>query len=143
MEKNLSHDIIYNHLINSINSEKEFLNLKNLVFDFFYDEDDFLLKDNNLHEILSILCAYFEFYDINGDIDKNVKIKNLISVYESKNITPEAVLYALRYYDIKKLYEKYKDNKITYSHFIIQLKKISPVSLDWKLFLSLILLESK
>lgn len=108
-----------------------FVNLRNLVFDYFTDEETYFFSSEILKDVFSVLLPYLQDEEAFGDEQRAERMKRLATALRLELSCEMAVL-ALEYDRISDLVRRKESGVITDFTYQQQLRKISPVQIDWR-----------
>ena len=118
-------------------SHDEFKNLRQLVFDYYYGEDDYIFETEELEMIFGVLSSYLEYEEAYGNTRKQIRLRRLKKVFQQDKWSVEHVIYALEYDQLADLLDKYESGILTEGVLESQVRKLSPVPFDSRAVISL------
>ena len=123
------------------NDNDEFARLRDLVFDYFADEETYFFQSESVRDVFAVLLPYLHFEEAFGDEQRAQKMTRLDKALRAE-FSPEMAVLGLEYERIAELERKKQSGVISDFTFQQQLRKISAVQINWAKVLSLYALHS-
>jgi len=118
------------------NDNDEFASLRNLVFDYFANEETYFFQPESARDVFGVLLPYLHFEEAFGDEQRAQRMKRLEKALREE-FSPEMAVLGLEYERIAELEGKKQSGVISEFTFQQQLRKISPAQINWAKVLSL------
>ncbi|HEY0727361.1 MAG TPA: hypothetical protein VGD38_04770 [Pyrinomonadaceae bacterium] len=118
------------------NDDDQFARLRNLVFDYFADEETYLFESESVRDVFGVLLPYLHFEEAFGDEQRAERMKRLEKALRAE-LTPEMAVLGLEYERIAELDRKKQSGVISDFTFQQQLRKISASKINWAKVLAL------
>jgi hypothetical protein len=117
--------------VREVSCGKGLSQLRKLIFNYYYAEDDYTFEPETLGDIFPILATYFEWEETFRDEKRNARFSALARTFEQGGWSKEHTLFALYRDEIQNLTDKLRSGLINREVFTSQIKRISQVDLDW------------
>lgn len=130
MKHNISESVLIRKIRKAGESDSDFESLRQLIFDYYYAEDDYIFESEGLEEIFDVLSVYLESEEAYGDPLRKARMKRLHQVIRNRHRTTEDMIAALKYDRIGNLLHKFESGVISRSVFYSQFRSLSPPDPD-------------
>lgn len=110
--------------------DNHFARLRNLVFDYFADEETYFFESEAVKDVFNVLLPYLHFEEAFGDKQRAQRMKRLEKALRAE-FSPEMAVLGLEYERIAELEQKKQAGVISDFIFQQQLRKISASKLNW------------
>jgi len=127
--QNLNIEIFLEILDEFISAKLEFSAVREFVFQFYDDEQEFIV-DEKTEILITVLTPYLEHEESWGDTERYDRMKRIRTVLQSDSNLTERLIFALRFSEIKILTNKLKNGIITKHVYCEQIGKLSPIEYD-------------
>ncbi len=111
-------------------SDSDFESLRQLIFDYYYAEDDYIFESEGLEAIFDVLSVYLESEEAYGDPLREIRMRRLHRAIQDGHRTIEDMTAVLKYEQIANLLGKFESGVISRSIFYSQLRSLSPPDSD-------------
>ncbi len=132
----VSRENLLDRISKAADSEEDFLALRDFIFDYYAAEDNYVFESEELEKIFAVLLPYLHFEETFGDRQRTRRLKRLEMALKEE-FTPESAVLALEYERISSLLRKLETEKISDFVFKAQLRKLSPLDINWRKVLEL------
>ena len=132
----MSRETLLQKIAQAIDSQERFIELRNFIFDYYAAEDEYDFTSPELEKVFAVLLPYLHFEEAFGDPQRPERLR-LLEKTLKEEMSPEAAILGLEFDKISQLLQKLRSGLISDTVFETQLKKISPVDLDWDKVLDL------
>lgn len=130
MDYLVSRRVLLKKIADAASDNEGFLAFRNFVFDYYAAEDNYVFTSHSLELIFAVLLPYLQVEEAFGDSQREQRMKRLRTALEEE-LTPESAICALEYDRITLLLTRLESEAISKDVFDKQLKKLSPVQVDW------------
>ena len=134
--KSVSTTSLLQTISQAANDDDQFARLRNLVFDYFADEETFFFQSEAVKDVFGVLLPYLHFEEAFGDEQRAQRMKRLEKALRAE-FTPEMAVLGLEHERIAELERKKKSGVISDFTFQQQLRKISASKINWAQVLAL------
>jgi hypothetical protein len=118
------------------NDNDQFARLRNLVFDYFADEETYFFQSESVKDVFGVLLPYLHFEEAFGDEQRARRMKRLEKALRAE-FSPEMAVLGLEYERIAELDRKKQTGVISDFIFQQQLRKLSASKINWARVLAL------
>jgi hypothetical protein len=118
-------------------NQHEFKKLREFIFDYYYGEDDYIFETEGLEIIFAVLSSYLEFAEAYGDPLKPTRLSRLKAAFQQGGWSVEHTIYALESDKLGDLLSRHQTGAISEQILELQVRKLAPISFDWKRVISL------
>lgn len=134
--KSVSTSNLLQTISQAANDDDQFARLRNLVFDYFADEETYFFESESVRDVFGVLLPYLHFEEAFGDEQRAQRMKRLEKALRAE-LTPEMAVLGLEYERIAELDRKKQSGVISDFTFQQQLRKISASKINWAKVLAL------
>ena len=134
--KSVSTTSLLHTISQAANDDDQFARLRNLVFDYFADEETYFFQSESLKDVFNVLLPYLHFEEAFGDEARAQRMERLEKALRAE-FSPEMAVVGLEYERIAELDRKKQAGVISEFTFQQQLRKISPAQVNWAKVLAL------
>lgn len=132
----VSHQTLLEKITNAIDEEQHFLALRNFILAYYGADDDYVFESKEVEMVFAVIASYLEFEEAFGDPQRGLRLRRLKKALEEV-FTPESAICALEHDRISALLEKLELGIIPEFTFERQVRKLSPINVNWKRVLRL------
>lgn len=134
--KSVSTTSLLQTISQAANDDEHFARLRNLVFDYFADEETYFFQSESLKDVFGVLLPYLHFEEAFGDEQRAQRMKRLDKALHEE-CSPEMAVVGLEYERIAELERKKQSGVISDFTFQQQLRKLSAAKINWPKVLAL------
>lgn len=134
--KSVSTTSLLQTISQAANGNYQFARLRNLVFDYFADEETYFFQSESVKDVFGVLLPYLHAEEAFGDEHRAQRMKRLDKALLAE-FSPEMAVLGLEYERIAELERKKQTGVISHFTFQQQLRKVSPSQINWAKLLAL------
>lgn len=109
---------------NASRSHSQLVALRNYVFDFYYDDCNYIF-DDKLINVFTVLCPYLLFEEARGDTDFSLRLRRLAFILQNNGAMKPCIILAIYYDEIKTLHDSYSNKLLSENTYKQKLKELS------------------